>query len=363
MVQGKGGVNRQAPAEISGQERAVRVFSRIMKKGRLAHAYLLVGPSGVGKEALAFFLAKLLLCENPDLTGDMARACDSCAGCRKFEHQAHPDLEILRPQGAMIKVEQIRDLQRVLSFSPLEARCRVSLILEAQRINLSAANALLKTLEEPPSGNHLILTASSARTILPTIVSRCQVIRCAGLSAGLLKEFIEEKGLCPPDSVGFLTCFSEGSISRAGDMIECDVLSVRERLLDFLRREREAAIPMLFVLSKQMSGDREDILLAVQVIRTIFRDLMILKGIRRERGGESGRPGDRLVNHDFKSELLDISQLFDSHDLVEYSLWLDRVEWLLDRNVSREFLMEFALIFWIIKRRQRPAVMPSHERI
>ena len=346
-------MSRQVSADISGQERAIRVFGRIMKKGLLAHAYVLVGPSGVGKEALAFSLAKLLLCEHPYFGEDHPRPCGSCTGCIKFEHCTHPDLEILKPQGAMIKLDQVRDLQRALSFSPLDSQRRVCLILEAQKINLPAANALLKTLEEPPGKNHFILTATSTRTLLPTIVSRCQVIHCEGLSASAIMERIKGERLCPSGSVQFLAYFSEGSISKARDVLEQNVFSVRERVLEFLKSEREKALSMLFILSKQISSNRENILLAAQVIRAFLRDLMMLKGLQRNDRKESKEHSDQILfNPDCVSELQAISNLFGSQDLAEYCEWLDKVEWLLDRNISREFLAESVLIFWIRKRRQ-----------
>ncbi|MEA1866552.1 MAG: DNA polymerase III subunit delta' [Thermodesulfobacteriota bacterium] len=348
----KNSVNRQVPADISGQERPIRVFGRMMKKGLLAHAYLLVGTPGAGKEALAFSFAKLLLCEKPYLGEDLPSPCGSCSGCIKFEHQAHPDLVILRPQGTMIKLDQIRDLQRALSFSPLDSQHRVCLILEAQKINLPAANALLKTLEEPPAGNHLILTATSTKTLLPTIVSRCQVIHCECLSVSALMERIKEERLCPSDSAQFLACFSEGSILKAKDLLEQNILSVRENLLEFLKSNREKALFMLFVLSKRISNKRESILLAVQIIRTFLRDLMILKGLQGEDRKEQKEPGVQIFfNPDYENELQAISHRFGFQDLAEYCQWLDKMEWLLDRNISREFMAESALIFWIRKRR------------
>jgi DNA polymerase-3 subunit delta' len=342
------------PADIPGQERAFRVFGRMMKRDLLAHAYLLVGPSGVGKEGLAFSLAKLLLCEHPYLGEDHPRPCGSCAGCIKFEHRTHPDLEILKPQGAMIKLGQVRDLQRALSFSPLDSQRRVCLILEAQKINLPSANALLKTLEEPPDRNHLILTATSVRALLPTIVSRCQVINCEGLSASAIMERIKGERLCPCGLAQFLACFSEGSISKARDLLEQDVVfSVRDDLFKFLKSKREKALSMLFILSKQISDSRESILLAVQVIRTFLRDLMMLKGLRSDdRKGPKEHAAQILLNPDYVNDLQAISHLFGSQDLAGYCQWLDKVEWLLDRNISREFLAESFLIFWVRKRRQ-----------
>jgi len=335
-------------SDVSGQGRLTRVFGRMMQKGLLAHAYLLAGASGAGKEALALSFAKLLLCENPCLGKDRLIPCGICAGCLKFDHRTHPDLVILRPQGAMIRLDQIRCLQRDLSFPPLDSQRRVCLIIEAEKINLPAANALLKTLEEPPAGNHLILTATSVRTLLPTIVSRCQVLACEGLSVRALLERIKLEGLCPPDAARFLACFSEGSLSRAEDLVEQEVLKVRGDLFEFLKTSRGKALLRLFVLSKRISGKRENILLAVQIIRTFLRDLMVLKGLRVKDMKERQEPGTHILfNPDYENGLQAISRRFTCQDLAEYCQWLDKVEWMLDRNISRDFLAESVLIFWI----------------
>ncbi len=346
-------MNRGVLPGISGQERVIRIFGRVLKKGFLAHAYLLLGPPGEAK-ALALSIAKLLLCESPDLKGAIPRPCGSCRGCTKFEHQVHPDLEVLEPQGTMIKIDQIRNLQKALAFAPLEAPRRVCLIFEAHKINPSAANAFLKTLEEPPRGTHLILTATSIKVLLPTIVSRCQVIHCSHLRSSALMEIIRSEGLCPPGSERFLACLSEGSISRARDLAEQDVLSTRERLFQFLNAKKERAIPMLFLLSKQMAGDRESVLIVVQMIRTVLRDLIVFKGgfCEASRGESKDCLAQAVVNPDYQGPLEELSHLFGLHSLIDYGQWLDRAEWLLDRNVSREFLLESALIFWIRKRKK-----------
>ncbi|OPL12200.1 MAG: hypothetical protein AVO38_04020 [delta proteobacterium ML8_D] len=341
-------MNRQLLSDISDQERLTRVFGRVMQKGLLAHAYLLTGPSGAGKEALALSFAKLLLCENPYLGEDRLIPCGICAGCLKFDHQTHPDLVVLRPQGAMIKLDQIRDLQRDLSFPPLDSQRRVCLIVEAQKINLPGANALLKTLEEPPAGNHFILTATSVKILLPTIVSRCQVLTCEGLSVEALLERIKAEGLCPPDSAHFLACFSEGSILKAKDLLAQKVFELRKDLFEFLKIGRGKALLSLFVLSKRISGKRDDILLAVQIIRTFLRDLMMLKAISGQGSKKKKEPGAQILfNPDYEKELREISQRFTCQNLTEYCQWLDQVEWMLDRNISREFLAESVLIFWI----------------
>ncbi len=325
----------------SGQEGIIRIFGRVLKKGLLAHAYLLIGPPGETR-ALALSIAKLLLCESPDLEGAVPRPCGICRGCTKFRHQVHPDLECIEANGAMIKIDQIRDLQRSLAFSPLEALRRVCLIFDAQKMNPSAANAFLKTLEEPPAGTYLILTATSVRVLLSTIVSRCQVLHCSPLRPAELIEIIKKQGLCPCGSEHFLAYLSEGSISQARELVERNVLSIRERLFRFLGTQKEKAIPMLFILSKEMSGDRDDVLIVVRLIRSLVRDMIVLKG-----RGERKSIGPPVINSDHQVLLERLSYLFGLQDLVEYSQWLDRAEGLLACNVSREFLLESTLIFWI----------------
>lgn len=335
---------------MSGQDRVIHIFGNVLERGLLAHAYLLIGPPGEAR-ALALSIAKLLLCESPDLKGAIPRPCGICRGCIKFEHRVHPDLEVLEAQGAMIRIDQIRSLQKSLAFAPLEAPRRVCLIFDAEKINPSAANAFLKTLEEPPSGTHLILTARSAKVLLPTIVSRCQVIHCSPLRSTDLIEIIRKEELCPLGSEHFLACLSEGSISRARDLVGQDVLLIRKRLFQFLGTQRERAIPMSFVLSKDMSGDQKGVLIVVQVIRTVLRDLIMLKG--RSKKGTVGPFVQPLINPDYQDLLERLVDFFDLHDLVRYGQWLDRAEKLLARNVGREFLLESAFIFWIQRRRDQ----------
>ena len=176
--------------EIRGQERALRLLARAAASRRLPHALLFAGPRGVGKRSAALAFARFLLCRAP-ADGD---GCGRCPACRKFASHTHPDLTIVVPETATIKIEQIRGLQRTLAFPPLEGGLRVTLVLRAQTMAAAAANALLKTLEEPPPGNLLILTAEEDAPLLPTILSRCQVIPFSELDDALVRELTKSDG-------------------------------------------------------------------------------------------------------------------------------------------------------------------------
>ena len=158
---------------IIDQERPIRILLSLLFHGTIPHALLFTGIEGVGKKTAAVALAMACNCRRPVAV----EPCGECAACRKIAAGAHPDILRVSPAGAMIKIDQIRELCQVLTMKPYEARVRVVIIADAHTLNPAAGNALLKMLEEPPARTVLILTAPQTGDLLPTIVSRCQHIR------------------------------------------------------------------------------------------------------------------------------------------------------------------------------------------
>ena len=165
-------VNRLSFSVLQGQEKAKRLLERIFVSQRLAHAYLFRGPDGVGKHLCALLVAARLNCQRPTEAG----ACGACLSCRKYLSGNHPDFITISPDGAAIKIDTIRELCRSLAYPPYESPVRTVVLEDVHTLRSEAANSLLKTLEEPPEHNVLILTAESSREVLPTILSRCQII-------------------------------------------------------------------------------------------------------------------------------------------------------------------------------------------
>jgi len=162
--------------DISGQSQGVQLLQRSLARGRLGHAYLFTGDQLEDLEVLAHLLAKTLNCLQPVKTGGIATdCCDECANCRKIADDLHADVHWARPESKsrVITIDQMRDLMQQIQLKPTETGYKIAVIAGADRLNVQAANAFLKTLEEPPPKSILILLSTEPARLLETILSRC----------------------------------------------------------------------------------------------------------------------------------------------------------------------------------------------
>jgi DNA polymerase-3 subunit delta' len=176
--------------DVLGHELAKRIWQSHLSTGRVANAYLLAGPEGIGKCRLAFEMAKALNC-----VGTGARPCDACSMCRSINRRAHPDVHYLAPEGASgeIRIDAVRSLIGRVALRPFNATRQVAIFDRIDRLTEEAANSVLKVLEEPPGATtFLLLTAHVPRCML-TILSRCQLIRCRPLSTDALTQLLAQR--------------------------------------------------------------------------------------------------------------------------------------------------------------------------
>ncbi|HEY7973856.1 MAG TPA: DNA polymerase III subunit delta', partial [Ktedonobacterales bacterium] len=161
---------------VYGNQQAQARLERAVLGDAVSHAWLLTGPAGIGKTTLALEFARLLQCTGRD--PDSGEPCGACASCRKISHGNHPDVTVIAPKKdeRTLKIEIVRDMIRMTSLTPSEGRWRIFVIPEIERMVPAGANALLKTLEEPPPQVVLLLTSSEPETLLPTVLSRCQIV-------------------------------------------------------------------------------------------------------------------------------------------------------------------------------------------
>lgn len=199
-----------------------QAFQNAYHKGRLSHAYLFEGMKGVGKRPLALYVAQLLLCQEAE------KPCGHCDVCRRIQEGNYPDVMEIYPDGTMIKVDQIRELKQQLSRTAMEGASQVCLIHEVDALTTGAANSLLKFLEEPDSAVVFILMTTHLGKVLPTIQSRCQIVRFAAPTTTLVTDQLVEQGVVAPVArlVAELT----------GDVDEAAALAAQEEFLT-LRQE------------------------------------------------------------------------------------------------------------------------------
>jgi DNA polymerase-3 subunit delta' len=222
---------------IRGQDAARHTFLTATDRGRLGQAYLLAGPAGVGKRTFARELAKALFCDRPPAP---LTACDRCAACAQVAAGTHPDLLFLRtPEGKHeLPVGEMREFCARLGMKPARGARKVGIVEDADDFNDESANAFLKTLEEPPPGALLLLRSTGTDRQLPTVLSRCQVVRFAPLSTADLAAILETHGIDDPGKRDRLARLAGGSAARALALDDESFRDVRQKLLDGLTGPR-----------------------------------------------------------------------------------------------------------------------------
>ena len=323
--------------DLAGHRRLLELTARAAARGTLPPSLIFAGPDGVGKRRAAVALAQVFNCAAPIET-PAPDACGVCAACRRIERGVHADVMVIEPgESGSIKVDQARDAIERSAYRPFEGRRRVVVIDDADAMEPSAQNALLKTLEEPPNASTFVLVTCRPDMLLPTVRSRCQRLRFGRLSPGDVAAVLMAHHGFAEHEAHAAALLADGSIGRA---LEADT--------DAYAGARDAAAAMLTAVSgardprqrlaaaKALGGgdkvDRDELGRRLQLVSSMLRDLGVLLSRADER---------TLANADLKPALQRLAGAFDSDRAVRAFSAVDRALAALDRNASPKIVADW----------------------
>jgi DNA polymerase III subunit delta' len=265
--------------ELVGHDWAVELLSAAIRHGRIGHAYLITGPAHIGKTTLARTFTQALNC----LSGDLAsRPCGRCRACTLIAARRHPDVRLLTGEVSgrgklTIKIDSIRTLQHNLNLAAYEARWKVAILEQFDAATAGAANAFLKTLEEPPNNVILLLTAGEADGLLPTITSRCRIIALRPLATATIIDALQARYQLPPEQARLLGRLADGRLGWAINAAQDNAfLQTRESQLSWLQEALAGRRVGRFVLADKLSKKPEELPAVFQTWLSWWRDLALL---------------------------------------------------------------------------------------
>ena len=322
--------------DILGHQRPIALLQRAIKNEKVVNSYLFLGNEGIGKKYVALQFAKSLNCLGEEAEG--GDACDHCSSCKKIDHALHPDVLVIEPDGQYIKVDQVRQMQRGLAYKPYEGRHRVCILTAADRMAPYIPNTLLKTLEEPPLHTVIILLANSSRFILPTILSRCQAIRFNPLPIPLLSNWLMEgKGFNEAEA-HLLASLSEGSPGKALEIQEEIHQIPREELLKDWIGLKSLSIEKMWSWVESLPSQRENLLLMLEVAKTLLRDLVVVKTMKKE---------PNLIHADLLPVMKAMAVRWSLSSLLRRMEILHQTTLAIGANANTNLALEAMMLSWV----------------
>lgn len=273
--------------DIIGHRKLVALLSRSIERGTLPPSLILSGPAGVGKRLATLSAAQALNClspiraaQAPDGLGIAYDACGTCAACTRIARGVHPDVAFLEPNDkGNIKIDPVRELVDRSAYRPFEGRRRVSIIDQADGLERSAQNALLKVLEEPPSGSVFMLVTAHPDLLLPTVRSRCPQLRFRPLTEGEVAEALRRRGRSDTEAHA-VAALADGSIGRALEASAGDLVEARDIAMRVLADAAASADPRRRMdAAKELVGkggatsDRDQLATYLRAMSSLLRDV------------------------------------------------------------------------------------------
>jgi len=284
-------------SHITGHATQLATLTQALEQDRLHHAYVFIGPEGIGKRTLAFCLTKAIHCA--ESAHDF---CGACASCVKIENRNHPDVRLIERLAGKkdISIEQVRALEKELNYRAFSGQKKIAIIDPAASMNFSAQNALLKTLEEPPAGSMLILIATSAGGLLPTLLSRCLRLTFTPLTEADVTRHLVERKRMSAERAKLLASISLGSLGRALSPEMDEVGQKRAAWVDALAAARVSGGWASF--AEELAKDRAETLQFLDWLAEWYRDVLVYQATQG-----SGEVSNRDLLEKLQGQAADLS--------------------------------------------------------
>jgi len=258
---------------VIGHNKQIEYLKEVIKNNRLPHALMLEGTEGVGKNTLGLQIAQAVFCDNS--TGD---ACGECRNCIKMMHKNHPDFMLIEPDGAQIKNAQIESFQEFVNIKPYDANYKVIIIKDADKMNASSQNRILKTLEEPPAHVIVIMLTTNSESLLPTVLSRALILKLSGTRQELVITYLKNNYDINEDDAIMIAKLSEGSIGKAIEYMTSDTFdAIREHTEIILHAINNKERSKLLGELSYLSSEKENIHKVLDYMILWYRDILLFK--------------------------------------------------------------------------------------
>ncbi len=307
--------------DIRDQDAAIGNLQRALASEKVPHAYLFSGPRGVGKHLTARTLAMTLNCAE-----EGTDACGVCRSCTKVIRETHPDVfEVGLPEKKKsIPIDSVRELERRLFVRPYEGRAKVAIIDPADLMTTAAANALLKTLEEPRPGSFIVLVTSRASSLLPTVRSRCQIVRFRPLPDETVADLLADTGVSP-DEASTVATLCGGSMQQAAIYLSEDLDARIEMVLRLLQETFEPTPAIGLQVAAQMSGKRDEALAFLDLLEIVLAEVTWL-------GTHKNDPEERILVKRFGRKLVEIADTLSTERAARFVAAVHRATQGIQRN-------------------------------
>ncbi len=331
--------------DVIGHLRSLEILQSFLQKDEVPQALLFMGEEGIGKKTVAQTFARALLCltradPGPDKTGDFIEPCGACLSCRKMADKNHPDFLMIEPEGTVIKIEQIREMQERIIFKPLDSPRKVILIDPADKLNAAAANGLLKTLEEPPPYAVLILISGKPFSLPQTVLSRCQKVSFYPLSLSHIEAVLMEKKGWGLSEARLVTALTGGKLGEAVSLEIEAAREMEEGLHALICEKTLANYENLFEAATTFSRDTEVLEKGLYYLAAWFRDVLVLQSV----ADPSQLDASWLVLSWRYEEIKQWAARMNLHEVGKFLADLQEIQQAQIRNINRQLALETLLM-------------------